>query len=1124
MEPSRQPKRQRTAQFDSGRDNRIKEEPDTAIFSDPHDELPFIAPPPSSQPEQAEQPSFDAELFTTIVGERLTTDKLKQLENAAGGNMERAINMYFDGSWKNTRPTQIANPLMKAARQQASKKRKESDPVIKAESTPEYTRPKNLPFDKRYLGVLQAEGWTTCSGTNLLQYGERVTIHREKLRTPAPAKKGTAAAKGAHLRQRKTADLIVRFKNSRGFEVGRLEQDMAKFVSVLIDQRLCSFDGTVVYAPEQCRMNDTVYLQLRVFLLGEAFDQNRNFKETRVVGDLFTIQETEEEKDVRQRQASLVRLFDKIGLEAVVKGSGMDAKKEILKAAESLEEIEAKSKAGTPKPVIKKEGGEEEEEEGEELEQDQLDELYRKAQSFDFDSPEAEPSETFAMDLRRYQKQALNWMLSKERNESLREGSMNPLWDEYKWPTVDEEGLELMDAGQGSFYANLYSGEMSLQFPKQEQNCLGGILADEMGLGKTIQMLALIHSNIPEGIEVPKQSNDLLPYEPKVHTIDYAPYTTLVVAPMSLLSQWESECDAASKPNTLKTMVYYAAGREDLRKLCTGHNLMSAPNVIITSYGTVLSEFSHISHTGTDRVLHGGLFSIRFNRIILDEAHNIKNRNSKTAKACYELEANHRWVLTGTPIVNRLEDLFSLVRFLRVEPWGNFAFWRTFITVPFEEKNFLKALDMVQTVLEPLVMRRTKDMKLPDGSPLVPLPPRDIMIEQIDLSEQERLVYDHIYNKVSATVNANIEGGTLFKSYTSILAQILRLRQSCCHPTLVRRKDVVADEEEADAARDAANGFADDMDLAALIDKFTASESQETQNVANVYGAHVLKQIKEESNISECPICMTEEIENLTVTGCFHAACKECWMQHIDYQKKHDKIPLCVACRAPINDRDLFEVIREPPSALPTPTIGTEPPSAPCLTQSSTEPTIRLRRLNRKSSSKINTLISKLLSFKSASPPDLSKSIVFSQFTSFLDLIEPELKLSGIPYLRLDGTTPQATRKSILSRFSDSPLPLVLLLSLRTGGVGLNLVAAQNVFLMDPWWSWAVESQAIDRVHRMGQKGKVRVWRFVVRGSVEERMLRVQEKKKFLAGTLGMMGKEEMRSERIEDIKVLLGK
>src|SRR5690606_19626390 len=139
-------------------------------------------------------------------------------------------------------------------------------------------------------------------------------------------------------------------------------------------------------------------------------------------------------------------------------------------------------------------------------------------------------------------------------------------------------------------------------------------------------------------------------------------------------------------------------------------------------------------------------------------------------------------------------------------------------------------------------------------------------------------------------------------------------------------------------------------------------------------------------------------------------------------------------------------------------------------------------------------------------------------------LIEPELHLAQIPYLRLDGSTPQHIRKSILSRFSSSTSPLVLLLSLRAGGVGLNLTAAQNVFLMDPWWSWAVEQQAIDRVHRMGQKEKVRVWRFVVRGSVEERMLRVQEKKKFLAGTLGMMSKEEMREQRVEDIKVLLGK
>ena len=126
------------------------------------------------------------------------------------------------------------------------------------------------------------------------------------------------------------------------------------------------------------------------------------------------------------------------------------------------------------------------------------------------------------------------------------------------------------------------------------------------------------------------------------------------------------------------------------------------------------------------------------------------------------------------------------------------------------------------------------------------------------------------------------------------------------------------------------------------------------------------------------------------------------------------------------------------------------------------------------------------------------KTVVFSQFTSFLDLIEPALTRDHIPFLRFDGSMAQKTRANVLAEFTTSPRPYVLLLSLRAGGVGLNLTCARNVFMMDPWWSFAVEAQAIDRVHRMGQEGAVRVTRFVVEGSIEEKMLRIQERKKFM--------------------------
>jgi DNA repair protein RAD5 len=126
------------------------------------------------------------------------------------------------------------------------------------------------------------------------------------------------------------------------------------------------------------------------------------------------------------------------------------------------------------------------------------------------------------------------------------------------------------------------------------------------------------------------------------------------------------------------------------------------------------------------------------------------------------------------------------------------------------------------------------------------------------------------------------------------------------------------------------------------------------------------------------------------------------------------------------------------------------------------------------------------------------KSVVFSQFTSFLSLIEPALSRINVRFLRLDGSMAQKARAAVLEEFTESQGFMVLLISLRAGGVGLNLTSAGRVFMMDPWWSFAVEAQAIDRVHRLGQEDEVVVKRFIVKESVEERMLRVQDRKKFM--------------------------
>lgn len=672
---------------------------------------------------------FDENAFQSIVGDKIESEALNIIGRKCGNDLERAVNMYFDGTWKNHRtPTPSNNiaalfPARNSPTVPAdSPKDPKPPPILSASS-------RSMP-ESRYIGAFGVEGWATRSGANLLKHGDIVKIERQKIQPPGSSAKtkGKAGVQVATSRMNSAAarrvDVIVRFTDSRGMELGRLAKDTSNWVSSLMDQKVCRFEGSCVYAPERLRTNDTVFIQLHCYLLRSAFQsRGPQLSDNRSTG-FYEEKETTEERDLRLRQVALVRLFQEINL-TPSRGNAAatkNAREGLLSAAE---EADKKNKDAKSSNTPGSSPPSEDAEEGQELEQDQLDALYRKAQTFDFNTPEAEPADTFSMTLRPYQKQSLHWMLAKEKDQKSEtaEASMHPLWEEYAWPTkdVDDQDVPQVD-GQPSFYVNPYSGEMSLDFPVQEQHCLGGVLADEMGLGKTIQMLSLIHSHKSE-VAIPKsESTTLGSLNSLRKTSNFsgvvsAHKTTLVVAPMSLLAQWQSEAENASKEGTLKSIVYYGNEKaNNLQALCCDANIATAPDIVITSYGVVLSEFTQLASKGGNRE-NNGLFSLDFFRIILDEAHSIKNRQSKTAKACYELSATHRWVLTGTPIVNRLEDLFSLVRFLRVEPWNNFAFWRTFITVPFESKDFVRALDVVQTVLEPLVMRRTKDMKTPEGLP-----------------------------------------------------------------------------------------------------------------------------------------------------------------------------------------------------------------------------------------------------------------------------------------------------------------------------------------------------------------------------------------------------------------------
>ncbi|KAK9248980.1 SNF2 family N-terminal domain-containing protein [Lipomyces tetrasporus] len=1043
-------------------------------------------PEPVAEVNVAASEGLDEALLESVTGQKLESEALTVLRDISNGDMTRAINFIFDGT------------LEKHLQPKTRKKDAMLQFPVSANTLPADTKAAELPksrplssWTERFVGSFQVEGWATRSGRNLLKFGDGIRLKRVARQVGS---NGTNKFRSTI--KAKENDIFVRFTNLRGDEIGRLPADKARFVSTLLDLDICMFTGTVIYVDSILRTGDSIVLQLDCFLLRSAFDVDsgslRSASSSEYNNFVYQGKETSDERHLRLRQMALIKLFMDIGLEPHSRNDTLreHTAKGQLEAAAMAEQFDIRV---TPNESSDSEGPESEGSASEDknLEQDQLDSLYRKAQTYDTDMPQVNPAEAFNMELRSYQKQGLGWMISKETFEKTADekqiNSMHPLWEEYKWPVPD--GEEVGEDGNGSFYVNPYSGELSLDFPKIQQSSLGGILADEMGLGKTISTMSLILSSPFDPSSGPERTSEELRR--------FASSTTLIICPMSLLTQWESEAKASSKSGTLDVLVYYGDERSiDLEALCLGPISNRKPKAIITSYGTVASEWQKYVKSGASK-----LFQLHYLRVVLDEAHTIRNRASITSRSCCAVKADRKWALTGTPIVNRLEDLYSLVKFLGIEPWSHFPFWRTFITVPYESKDFLKALDVVQTVLEPIILRRTKSMKQKDGSPLIVLPPKDVHIEDIELTDTEREVYDLFYRRAKQTFTASMEAGTVLKLYTTIFAQILRLRQCCDHPSLVQSAVKKAELDLEDigdekSAKPSLLDSEDDVNLQQLIDKFNSAEVE--MNAKDCYGYEVMQQISKETE-RECPICSTEPISEQVVTPCWHMSCRNCLLEHIKFQHDHGQTPRCHSCRTEISEKNIFEVVHHYSSA-------------------SDKTEIALRRYKPQSSAKISRLLSKLRTIRQEEPD--TKSVVFSQFTSFLDCIQDSLQRDRYKCLRIDGSTQQRERARVLERFKTEKKEVVLLLSLKTGGVGLNLVSANKVFMMDPWWSFAVESQAIDRIHRIGQTQSVSVYRFIVKGSVEERMLKIQDRKKFLASSLGM-SEDQRKMQRIDDIKLL---
>ncbi|KAJ3088690.1 hypothetical protein HK102_008181 [Quaeritorhiza haematococci] len=678
--------------------------------------------------------------------------------------------------------------------------------------------------------------------------------------------------------------------------------------------------------------------------------------------------------------------------------------------------------------------------------------------------------------------------------------------------------MSYMESDQGS------NGEKKLR---------GGILADDMGFGKTIQSLALIILNRPPP-DAPRR-------------------TTLIVAPMSLIYQWEREIHEKTHPGLLKVKVHYGQNRTKSKTELRQYD------VVITTYQIVKNERGRLPVFSTDGncvdpgVKPGALFRVKWFRIILDEAHNIKNRNTAISRACSELEAERRFCLTGTPIQNNVDELYSLFRFLELPVWNEYAHFNNQITKLIKPRNsrtwnvrsHKTAIKRLQAVLQGCLLRRTKQSKGPDGRPLITLPERKVELVTCDFTPAERAFYDAVERDAGFRFSTLLKknDGDVRRCYMNILALLVRLRLAVNHPHLVPSYDRLTPMAsllaggESEISSSAAVGTEDNDGLEE--EPFAVRELRRAQELFPVEVVERMLRLGAadgpnnsgseaaeggESLLgSECPLCL-DVADNPLVTSCGHVFCKECLTSLFAHQSRMDEDnddqdaeKPCPYCRTEIRlsssvsaEAFLPQASHSEPEPETQESVGEETPAeTPEITQEILEE--MLFNFNNASGSGTfvsSTKINKMLQILQATRQEDPKTK-----TLFADLLEPALLKANFKYCRYDGKMSARARADAVDHFSNDDRVTVMLVSLKCGGVGLNLTKANRVIMMDFWWNPALEDQAIDRVHRIGQQKPVHVHRLSIGSTVEDRILVLQEQKREVAA--GALGEGDIKLGRL---------
>lgn len=497
----------------------------------------------------------------------------------------------------------------------------------------------------------------------------------------------------------------------------------------------------------------------------------------------------------------------------------------------------------------------------------------------------------------------------------------------------------------------------------------GGILADEMGLGKTVQMLSYLLSR---------------------HERQRKVGPSLIVCPASLVYNWAGECAKFAPQLNVSVLAGSKAERRATLKNAKSwygaeHNdkaeQWAAPDLLITSYDLLRRDLDDYK-------------DLDCYCVTLDEAQYIKNHATKSAHAVRSIDAHHRFALTGTPIENRLSELWSIFDFLMPGMLGTYKHFRDRFEMPILSGDG-NAQAKLQAFVGPFILRRLKSQVLND------LPDKIENVITVQLEGEQRKLYAALEQQLRATLNKqrDIEYKT---DKIQILAQLTRLRQACCDPRLL---------------------------------------------FSNV-GSNI---VKKEEHIWGAPAREVERADDEPIDELSETA---------------DASANAIVLDAVSSDSSVNRL----------------------------DPMVAAGKPRKVTSAKLDAIEELVSSCQDAG----RKMLIFSQFTSYLDLIAERLRRDGVAYNIITGSTPKRKRLELVNRFNADDTP-VFLISLKAGNTGLNLTGACVVVHADPWWNAAAQEQATDRAHRIGQTQDVNVYQIVAKDTIEERILKMQQSKSDLA-------------------------